>query len=115
VADPVRGRELASSLQVGFAYEMQIEGQWTKVRLTHVSPGRTFFMFKHGPRQRLSVSLTQRMLQRLCETHRLRAYEQATLLERATERARRQLASLGRGAVQAAGVGRPPAQPAPAV
>lgn len=117
VADPVRGRELASSLQVGFAYEMQIEGQWQKVRLTHVSPGRTFFMFKHGPRQRLSVSLTQRMLQRLCETGRLRAYEQATLLERATERARRQLASLGRSAAQAAqasGVGRPPAQPAPA-
>jgi hypothetical protein len=41
------------------------------------------------------VSLTQRMLKRLCETGRFRAYEQATLLERATERARRQLSALG--------------------
>jgi hypothetical protein len=39
------------------------------------------------------------MLRRLCETGRFRAYEQATLLERATERARRQLSMLGSRAV----------------
>jgi hypothetical protein len=46
------------------------------------------------------VSLTQRMLKRLCETGRFRAYEQATLLERATERARRQLSALGSGSAR---------------
>jgi hypothetical protein len=35
------------------------------------------------------------MLLRLCETGRLRAFENAYLIERATARARRQLASLG--------------------
>jgi hypothetical protein len=35
------------------------------------------------------------MLTRLCDTERFRAYEQAELLERATARARKQLARLG--------------------
>jgi hypothetical protein len=42
--------------------------------------------------------MTHRMLVRLCETGRLRAFENAYLLERATARARRQLAALGGGA-----------------
>jgi hypothetical protein len=35
------------------------------------------------------------MITRLCDTERFRAYEQAELLERATARARKQLAKLG--------------------
>jgi hypothetical protein len=94
-AEPVQGRELADSVQIGFAYQMQLHDQWQKVRLAHVNSGRSFFIFTHGGRHQKTVSLTYRMLQRLCESGRFRAYEQATLIERATERARRQLASLG--------------------
>ncbi len=64
------------------------------MRLSHVSPGRSFFIFTHGGRHKKTVSLTQRMVLRLCETGRLRAFENATLIERATERARRLLATL---------------------
>ncbi|MEY3251400.1 MAG: hypothetical protein RL227_373, partial [Pseudomonadota bacterium] len=97
-AEPVQGRELADSVQIGFAYQMQLHDQWQKVRLAHVNSGRSFFIFTHGGRHQKTVSLTYRMLQRLCESGRFRAYEQATLIERATERARRQLASLGAAA-----------------
>ena len=41
------------------------------------------------------MSLTLRMLVRLCETGRFKAFESAYLVERATARARRQLAGLG--------------------
>jgi hypothetical protein len=64
------------------------------VRLAHVSQARTFFVFTHGSKQRKTVSLTYRMLSRMCETGRLRAFENGYLLERATARARRQLAQL---------------------
>ena len=93
-AEPTRGQELAANIQIGFAYQMQLQDRWQKVRLAHVSPGRSFFMFTHGARHKNTVSLTQRMLMRLCESGRLRAFENATLIERATERARRQLAAL---------------------
>ncbi len=101
--EATHGRELADNIQIGFAYQMHLNDAWQKVRLSHVSPGRSFFIFTHGARHKKTVSLTQRMLLRLCETGRLRAFENATLIERATERARRQLASLaasqpGRGA-----------------
>ena len=92
--EPTQGRGLADHIQIGFAYEMYLEERWQKVRLSHVSPGRSFFIFSHGARHKKTVSLTQRMLVRLCETGRLRAFENATLIERATERARRQLATL---------------------
>ncbi len=92
--EPTQGRALADNIQIGFAYEMHLDERWQKVRLSHVSPGRSFFIFSHGARHKKTVSLTQRMLVRLCETGRLRAFENATLLERATERARRQLATL---------------------
>jgi hypothetical protein len=42
------------------------------------------------------------MLVRLCETGRMRAFENAYLIERATARARRQLAALRSGAEPAA-------------
>ncbi|HSM20705.1 MAG TPA: DUF1631 family protein, partial [Rubrivivax sp.] len=92
--EPTEGRALADSVQLGFAYQMNLGGQWQKVRLSHVSPGRSFFIFTHGSRHKQTVSLTQRMLARLAETGRLRAFESATLIDRATARARRQLAKL---------------------
>ncbi|MFO1271259.1 MAG: DUF1631 family protein [Rubrivivax sp.] len=92
--EPTQGKSLADHVQIGFAYQMHLEGQWQKVRLVHVSPGRTFFVFNHGKRHKQTVSLTHRMLVRLCETGRLRAFESAYLLERATARTRRQLAQV---------------------
>ena len=92
--EATHGRELANHIQIGFAYQMHLQDSWQKVRLSHVSPGRSFFIFTHGARHKKTVSLTQRMVLRLCETGRLRAFENATLIERATERARRQLAAL---------------------
>ena len=89
------GASLAEHVQIGYAYRMHVDGVWRKVRLVHVSAGRGFFLFTHGARHAQTVSLTRRMLERLCETGRFRAFEQATLLERATLRARRQLAALG--------------------
>jgi hypothetical protein len=89
---PTAGRSLAEHVQIGFAYQMHIADSWLKVRLVHVSPGRSFFVFNHGKRHKETISLTQRMLVRLCEAGRMRAFEQAELLERATARARQQLA-----------------------
>ncbi len=96
--EPTEGAGLADSVQIGFAYRMHLEGSWQKVRLAHVSNARSFFVFTHGSKQRQTVSLTRRMLLRLCETSRLRAFESDYLLERATARARRQLAATGSGA-----------------
>ncbi len=100
-AEPTEGAALAESVQIGFAYRMHLEGSWQKVRLAHVSDARSFFVFTHGSKQRQTVSLTRRMLVRLCETGRLRAFESAYLLERATARARRQLAAGSGGAATA--------------
>lgn len=98
-AEPVAGKSLADHVQIGFAYQMHLEGGWQKVRLAHVSAGRTFFVFHHGAKDRKTVSLTHRMLVKLCDSGRMRAYENAQLLERATARARRQLAGVaGSGA-----------------
>ena len=94
-AEPSQGRALAEQVQVGFAYQMQLQGQWQKVRLSHVSAARSFYVFTHGNRHQQVVSLTLRMLVRLCESGRLRAFETAYLVERATARARRQLAGVG--------------------
>jgi hypothetical protein len=97
-AEPSSGKSLAGHVQIGFAYQMHLEDKWQKVRLNHVSPGRTFFVFTHGGRHKKTISMTHRMLVRLCETGRLRAFENGYLIERATARARRQLAALGSGA-----------------
>ncbi len=93
-AEPTEGRALADHVQVGYPYRMQLDQTWQKVRLSHVSTARSFFVFTHGSQQRSTVTLTQRMLLRLCETGRLKAYEPSYLVERATARARRQLAGL---------------------
>jgi Protein of unknown function (DUF1631) len=97
-SEPSEGRALADHLQIGFAYKMLLDGEWQKVRLSHISPSRSFFIFSHGARHLKTVSLTQRMLLRLCETGRLKAFEAEYLIERATARARRQLAALSAGA-----------------
>ena len=91
---PAQGAALADHLQVGFAYRMNLDGEWQKVRLTHVSEARSFFIFTHGGRHKKTVSLTRRMLDRLCAAGRLRAFETAFLIERATARTRRQLAGV---------------------
>ena len=76
-------------MQIGFAYQMHLKGEWQKVRLTHVSPGRSFFVFTHGAQAPGDDVDDHRMLARMCETGRLRAFESAYLMERATARARR--------------------------
>ncbi len=92
--EPSRGKALVDHLQIGFAYRMHLNGQWQKVRLTHMSSGRSFFIFSHGAKQQQAVTMTYRMLSRLCESGRLATFENAYLIERATARARRQLATL---------------------
>ncbi len=94
-SEPASGKSLADHVQIGFAYQMHLDDKWQKVRLNHVSPGRSFFVFTHGGRHKKTISMTHRMLVRLCETGRLRAFENGYLIERATARARRQLAALG--------------------
>ena len=93
-AEPLTAREMADQVQIGFAYEMHLDGEWHKVRLSHVSPGRSFFIFTRGSRHQKTVSLTHRMLVRMYEAERFRAIETRTLLERATVRARQQLSEL---------------------
>jgi hypothetical protein len=92
--EPTRGASLADHVQIGFAYQMHLEDDWQKVRLTYVSPGRTFFVFTRGRKVQRTISMTARMLRRMCETGRMRAFENAYLIERATARARKQLAAL---------------------
>jgi hypothetical protein len=116
--EPTSGKSLADHVQIGFAYQMQLQGEWQKVRLAHVSPGRSFFVFTHGAKQRETVSMTHRMLVKLCEAGRFRAMEGAYLLERATARARRQLKDLtppqsAAGAATQSGNAGSPAEPAP--
>lgn len=94
-APPAAGPSLVNYIQAGAAYRMLLKGQWKKVRLTWVSEGRTFFMFTqgHSPSKQ-TISLTARTLTQMCASGRFKAFEQAQLLERATIRARRQLAAL---------------------
>ena len=75
-------------IKVGFAYQMHLKDEWQKVRLAHVSSGRSFFVFTRGSKHQETISMTSRMLARMCETGRLRAVESAYLMERATQRAR---------------------------
>ena len=96
-ADPAEashGARLMDHMRIGFAYQMLLKDQWQKVRLTYMSPGRSFFVFTHGRNLQETISLTARMLARMCEAERLRAVENNYLMERATSRARQQLATL---------------------
>jgi hypothetical protein len=102
--EPTKGASLADHVQIGFSYRMHFEDVWHKVRLSHISPGRTFFVFTRGSKHQHAISMTARMLYRLCETGRLRAFENAYLIERATARARKQLAALSGGGSVTTGV-----------
>ncbi|MEO7707557.1 MAG: DUF1631 family protein, partial [Caldimonas sp.] len=93
-AEPTKGPQLIDHIQLGFAYQMHLKNEWQKVRLAHVSSGRGFFLFTRGTKHQETISMTSRMLARMCETGRMRAVESAYLMERATHRARKQLASL---------------------
>lgn len=92
--EPAEGELLVEHLQLGFAYRMHTGNSWQKVRLAHISAGRSFFIFTQGQKHQQTVTMTARMLKKLCEAGRLRAFENAYLLERATARARKQLAAL---------------------
>lgn len=93
-APPVAGPQLISHIQPGVAYQMYLSDSWKKVRLSWVSPGRTFFIFTYGRMYKQTITVTSRTLSRLCDSQRFRAYENAELIERATARARKQLAAL---------------------
>ncbi|MCV2349369.1 DUF1631 domain-containing protein [Paucibacter sp. Y2R2-4] len=97
--EPSEGELLIEHLQLGFAYQMYTgnkgEEAWHKVRLAHISAGRSFFIFTQGAKHQETVTMTARMLKRLCESKRMRAFENAYLMERAIARARKQLAALG--------------------
>ncbi len=93
-AEPSRGPQLIDHIKLGFAYQMHLKDEWQKVRLAHVSSGRSFFVFTRGAKHQETISMTSRMLARMCETGRMRAVESAYLMERATHRARKQLAEL---------------------
>jgi hypothetical protein len=93
-APPSAGLQLVHHVQKGTAYQMMTQGEWKKVRLTWVSEGRTFFIFSHGHTHKQTISLTARTLAKMCDAGRFKAFEQAELIERATVRARRQLAAL---------------------
>jgi len=92
--EPSSGALLVDHLQLGFAYQMHTGDEWHKVKLAHISAGRSFFIFTQGHKHQQTVTMTARMLRKLCEAGRLRAFENAYLLERATARARKQLAAL---------------------
>jgi hypothetical protein len=92
--EPTTGRDLAEHVQVGNAYHMHLDDVWHRVRLVHVSPARTFYVFTRGERHKRAHTLTHRMLVRLCESGRLRAFEGAELIDRATARARHSLSQL---------------------
>lgn len=93
--EPSEGELLIEHLQLGFAYQMNTGDAWRKVRLAHISAGHSFFIFTQGHKHQETVTMTARMLKRLCESGRLKAFENAHLLERATARARKQLSELG--------------------
>jgi hypothetical protein len=92
--EPSQGELLIDHLQLGFAYQMNTGDSWRKVRLAHISAGRSFFIFTYGTKHQETVTMTARMLRKMCEAGRLKAFENAYLLERATARARKQLAEL---------------------
>lgn len=91
---PHEGAKLVDHLQLGFAYHMILQDEWKKVRLSFISPGRTLFAFTRGINHQEVISVTARMLYRMCDSGRLRAVEHADLMERATLRARDQLAAI---------------------
>ncbi|MBC7701359.1 DUF1631 family protein [Aquabacterium sp.] len=91
---PSAGAQLVHHINKGTAYQMQMQGEWKRVRLTWISEGRSFFIFTQGHQHKQTISLTSRTLAKMCDSGRFKAFEQSELIERATMRARRQLAAL---------------------
>lgn len=91
---PSAGAQLVHHINKGTAYQMLMQGEWKRVRLTWISEGRSFFIFTQGHQHKQTISLTSRTLAKMCDTGRFKAFEQSELIERATMRARRQLAAL---------------------
>ena len=94
-SEPSRGPQLSDHIKLGFAYQLHLKNEGQKVQLAHVSSGRSFFVFTRGGKHQETISMTSRMLARMCETGLFRAVESSYLMERATVRARKQLAQLG--------------------
>ncbi|MBH9553259.1 DUF1631 family protein [Inhella gelatinilytica] len=92
--EPTHGAALFDHLQIGCAYRIHTGKDWHKVKLTHISDQRSFFIFTEGDHHPKTLTMTARMLRRLCANERFRSVENAFLLERATARARQQLAAL---------------------
>ena len=92
-AEPTEGPQLRHHLQLGVSYRLLLKDQWEKVRLTYMAPGRTLFLFAHGVNDRRSISMTARMLEKLCDARRMRTFEDGGLIDRAAERAKVQLAA----------------------
>jgi hypothetical protein len=86
--EPTAGPRLRHHLQIGASYQLHLKEQWEKVRLSHMNTSRTFFLFTHGTEDRGTISMTARMLGRLCDTGRLKAFEDKPLVDRATDRMR---------------------------
>ena len=90
--EPTEGPQLRHHLQIGASYLLRLKEQWETVRLTHMNASRTFFLFGYGAEDRGTISMTARMLGKLCEARRLKALEDKPLIDRATERVRSQAA-----------------------
>ncbi len=90
--EPTEGPQLRHHLQIGASYVLRLKQQWETVRLTHMNASRSFFLFAHGAEERGAISMTARMLGKLCEARRLKALEDKPLIDRATERVRNQAA-----------------------
>jgi hypothetical protein len=99
---PSAGAQLVHHINKGTAYQMLMQGEWKRVRLTWISEGRSFFIFTQGHQHKQTISLTSRTLAKMCDTGRFKAFEQSELIERATMGARRQLAALAAGTKSAA-------------
>jgi hypothetical protein len=100
-ADAAANSSPAQDLQIGNAYRMLLKDQWQTVRLNYISPARSFFVFTHGKGQAQTVSFTARMVGRMAQAQRLKPLESSFLIERASARARKQLAALRPAAKQA--------------
>ncbi len=64
-AEPTRGPALMDHVKLGFAYQMHMKDEWQKVRLAHVSAGRSFFVFTRGKKHQETITMTARMLARM--------------------------------------------------
>ncbi len=77
-----------AQFQVGLSYRLLLQTEWQAIRLAYMSPGCNFFMFTHGAKQRRSISMTARMVDKLHAGARFVVAETTPLLDRATAQMR---------------------------